>query len=42
MNVANSISLDSDKAREIWAQYQRQHDVTDRIGQAVCVDPVSG
>jgi len=42
MNVANSISLDSDKAREIWAQYQRQHDVTDRIGQAVGVDPVSG
>ena len=42
MSVANTISLDSDKAREIWVQYQLQHDVSDRIGQAVGVDPVSG
>ena len=42
MSVAKSMPLDSDKAREIWAQYQRQHDVSDRIGQAVGVDPVSG
>jgi hypothetical protein len=42
MSVAKSMPLDSDKAREIWAQYQREHDVSDRIGQAVGVDPVSG
>ena len=42
MSVANSISVDSDKAREIWAQYQCQHDVADRTGQAVGIDPVSG
>jgi hypothetical protein len=40
MSVAKSMPLDSDKAREIWAQYQREHDVSDRIGQAVGVDPV--
>ena len=42
MSSANSITVDSVKAREIWAQYQRQNDVSDRIGQAVGVDPVSG
>ena len=42
MSVANSTAVDSDKAREIWAQYQRQRDVSERIGQAVGIDPVNG
>jgi hypothetical protein len=33
---------DSIKARQIWADYQRQHDVSDRHGQAVGIDPASG
>ena len=33
---------DSLKAREIWAEYQRQHDVSALRGQAVGIDPVSG
>jgi hypothetical protein len=33
---------DSVKARQIWADYQRQHDVSDRHGQAVGIDPVTG
>ena len=42
MSVANSTAVDSAKAREIWAQYQLQRDVSDRIGQAVGIDPVNG
>jgi hypothetical protein len=30
------------RAQEIWAEYQKQHDVTARNGQAVGIDPVSG
>ena len=33
--------VDTAKAREIWAEYQRQHDISDRTGQAVGIDPVS-
>jgi hypothetical protein len=33
---------DSIKAAQIWADYQKQHDVSDRRGQAVGIDPVSG
>ena len=42
MSSSNSTAVDSAKAREIWAEYQRQHDVSDRQGQAVGIDPVSG
>ncbi len=34
--------LDTDRARQCWAQYQRQHDVSDRLGQTAGIDPVSG
>ena len=30
------------RARQIWADYQQQHDVSDRTGQAVGIDPFSG
>ena len=33
---------DTAKARRFWAEYQQQHDVSDRIGQTAGVDPVSG
>src|SRR6266852_1091606 len=36
------LGVDAVKAREIWAEYQRQHDASDRMGQAVGIDPVSG
>ena len=42
MSISNAPAVDSVKAREIWEQYQRQHDVGDRTGQAVGIDPVSG
>lgn len=30
------------RALEIWARYQREHDVSGRIGQAVGIDPQTG
>ena len=31
-----------DRAEQVWAEYQKTHDVSDRTGQAVGIDPVSG
>jgi hypothetical protein len=38
------VMTEADRARamEIWAEYQRTHDVTGRKGQAVGIDPASG
>lgn len=35
-------TVDVERARQIWAEYQKTHDVSDRKGQAVGIDPVSG
>ena len=32
---------DSHKCKQIWAEYQKQHDITERIGQTVGIDPKS-
>ena len=33
---------DTQRAKEAWRVYQEQHDVSDRIGQAVGIDPDTG
>ena len=33
---------DTTRACQIWADYQREHDLTGRVGQAVGIDPASG
>ena len=33
---------DTRKAKAIWEEYQKQHDLSDRIGQAAGIDPHSG
>ncbi len=33
---------DTAKALQIWADYQRQHDVSALVGQTAGIDPVSG
>jgi len=33
---------DSVKAKQIWMEYQQQHDLSNRIGQTVGIDPGSG
>jgi hypothetical protein len=30
------------RARQIWAKYQEDHDVSDKLGKAVGIDPLSG
>ena len=42
MSDGNVTDLDTERARQYWAQYQRQHDVSDRIGETVGIDPVTG
>ncbi len=32
----------SAKAKQMWAEYQHQHDLSDRSGQAAGIDPRSG
>jgi hypothetical protein len=34
--------IDSAKAKQIWLDYQRQHDLSTRIGQTAGIDPRSG
>jgi len=36
------IESDTERALRFWEAYQRQHDVSDRIGQTAGVDPLSG
>ena len=42
MSASTWTEADTAKALQVWAEYQRQHDVSDRMGQAVGIDPVSG
>ena len=42
--MTTSIWTDSDtiKAEQIWAEYQRQHDLSGDVGKTVGIDPKSG
>jgi hypothetical protein len=42
MSVVAWTEADTARALEIWAEYQRTHDVSDRVGQAVGIDPANG
>ncbi len=42
MEHAKWTEADSRKAKHIWAEYQKQHDITDQIGQTAGIDPKSG
>jgi hypothetical protein len=33
---------DTEKAQQFWAEYQRQHDISERLGQTAGIDPASG
>jgi hypothetical protein len=37
-----SINLDVDKAKRIWAEYERDHDLAGRESEAVGIDPDTG
>ena len=42
MKHPNWTEADSSKCKQIWAEYQKQHDITERIGQTAGIDPKSG
>jgi hypothetical protein len=42
LNVANWTVADTARAQELWADFQRQHDLSERQGQTVGIDPKSG
>jgi hypothetical protein len=42
MSGSHGTDLDTERARRYWAQYQRQYDVSDRIGETAGIDPGSG
>ena len=42
MKHSNWTEADSRRAKNIWAEYQKQHDITERIGQTAGIDPKSG
>jgi hypothetical protein len=42
MSVSNRTEIDTERSRQFWAEYQRQHDVSDRLGQTAGIDPVRG
>jgi hypothetical protein len=33
---------DTEKAQQFWAESQRQHDISERLGQTAGIDPASG
>ncbi|HEV3418579.1 MAG TPA: hypothetical protein VG056_17280 [Pirellulales bacterium] len=42
MTVSNWTEADSNRAQELWLEYQRHHDISDRVGQTAGIEPVSG
>ena len=42
MTLAKWGEADSAKAKQIWAEYRQQHDLSGRIGQTAGIDPHSG
>ena len=42
MKHSSWTEVDSRNAERIWAEYQKQHDITERIGQTAGIDPKSG
>jgi hypothetical protein len=41
-SVSDWTPADTAKAKQIWEDYQREHDVSDKIGQAAGIEPHSG
>ena len=42
MSVTAWTDDDSLRAKQIWIEYQRHHDISSRIGQTAGIEPVSG
>ena len=42
MTLSKWTDADSSRAQEIWSAYQQCHDLSDKVGQTVGIDPASG
>jgi hypothetical protein len=42
MTTSTWTEADTQRACQIWADYQREHDVSALIGQTAGIDPISG
>jgi len=42
MSVSNWTESDTAEAKRIWTEFRKDHDVSDRLGQTVGIDPGSG
>jgi putative addiction module component (TIGR02574 family) len=42
MTVSNWTQADSDRAQEIWSDYEQLHDLSEKGGQTAGIDPASG
>jgi hypothetical protein len=42
MAVSTWTDADSKRAREIWSEYQRDHDLEEKTGQTAGIEPVTG
>jgi len=42
MELSTWSDADSLKAKQLWAAYQQQHDLSERLGQTVGIDPTTG
>jgi hypothetical protein len=42
MTVSNWTDADSIRARQIWSEYEQHHELTEKLGQTVGIDPSSG
>lgn len=42
MTVSRGTDIDSNRAWEIWSDYQRQHNVSEKQGQTAGIDPATG
>jgi hypothetical protein len=41
-SVSDWTPADTEKAQQIWADYQRGHDVSDKVGMTAGIEPQSG
>jgi hypothetical protein len=42
MTTSSWTTADSDRARAIWSEYEREHDVSTMTGQTAGIDPGTG
>jgi acid phosphatase class B len=42
MTVFNWTEADSARVEEIWSEYQRRHDLSEKFGETAGIDPASG